>query len=386
MFALGLPLRVQDMRTPCTPPACENLHLSVEGAQALQKTLGITPLGFAVFTTLMETYLMLAFLVSGVVIAWRKSDDWMALFTSGVLVLAGVGLTAFLDTLVRQMPIFAIPFNLVEHLGYPLTILLFYLFPDGHFSPGWARWPAFISTGITAFIDLKYGSISPLGLPFLALALAGGVLNQAYRYRRVSSPAERQQTKWVILGFTGMLLGIAITTVAFLLWPFKIEPSRYYIGTVPDFLFAGPFTFVFFFIPQSLVPITFAISTLRFRLWSVDPILNRTMVYGTLTGAMALIYLISVVLLQSIFSSQSQVAIVISTLAAAALSSPLRRRIQNAIDKRFYRRKYDPEKVIAAFSTRMRDEVDLEKMTVDLLGLFEETYQPECVSLWLKRD
>jgi len=136
-----------------------------------------------------------------------------------------------------------------------------------------------------------------------------------------------------------------------------------------------------------MLPLFIGIAILRYRLWEIDLLINRTLVYGALTTALALVYIGSVVLLRYLLApltGSSELAIVASTLAIAVLFNPLRRGIQARIDKRFYRRKYDAAKVLAAFGATARDETDLERLTAAMLKMVDETMQPEHVSLWLR--
>jgi hypothetical protein len=145
------------------------------------------------------------------------------------------------------------------------------------------------------------------------------------------------------------------------------------------------FGFMFF-------PVATGIAILRYRLYDIDIIINRTLVYGSPTLMLALVYFGGVTATQAVFTAltrqeeQPQLAIVVSTLVIAALFTPLRRRIQSFIDRRFYRRKYDARKTLEAFSAKLRDETDLDRLGVDLVEIVSETMQPAHASLWLRRD
>jgi hypothetical protein len=225
-------------------------------------------------------------------------------------------------------------------------------------------------------------------LPELALALswllffggiAPGMVAQIYRYRRVSSPLQRQQTKVVVFGgmvAAGGYLGLTLVGEVFLM-PFLMR------NALVDLAFRTAIHAVMLLIPLSL-----GVAILRYRLWDVDLLINKVLVYGALTATLGALYIGSVVgliaLLRGLTSERSTVAIAVATLLMAALVQPLKRRIQTDIDRRFYRRKYDAAQALAAFSARLRDEVDLNTVTAELLAVVDDTVQPEHVALWLR--
>jgi hypothetical protein len=198
---------------------------------------------------------------------------------------------------------------------------------------------------------------------------------------RVSTLIERQQTKWIILG-------IAATFIYFIVLDILTTLN-------PDFTQARSLGFLLpeasYLLAFMIIPLSIAFSILRYRLWDIDLLIKRTLVYTTLTAILALIYFGCVVLLQHLVNGvtgqvgQSPLVIVASTLAIAALFSPLRRRIQKIIDRRFYRRQYDAAKIIATFSDTLRNEMDLNTLRKHLLEVVEETMQPTHVSLWLSK-
>jgi hypothetical protein len=201
--------------------------------------------------------------------------------------------------------------------------------------------------------------------PYFAVLFASAV-SLVVRFRR-SAGVERQQIKW--LAYT-----VSVIPVWFLVNPVIVD-NPFLVGAIDALLFAG-------------VPVATAIAILRYRLYDIDVVINRTLVYGVLTATLAGVYFGSVVSLQYLFRSftgqESQLAVVASTLAIAALFHPLRRRIQAFIDRRFYRRKYDAVKTLEAFSVKLREETDLDALTGELVAVVEETMQPAHVSLWLR--
>jgi hypothetical protein len=204
-----------------------------------------------------------------------------------------------------------------------------------------------------------------LGLALLVAAMLAGLASLVFRFRRAGH-LERQQIKWIALAAS--LLVVAMT-IAFFFW---------YESILSQFFLALALTGL---------PIAAGIAIFRHGLYDVDVVINRTLVYGALTATLALAYLGGVLLLQLALrplTESSNLAIAVTTLGVAALFRPARARIQEVVDRRFYRRKYNAQQTLAAFSTRLRDEVDLAALHSELSGVVNETLQPAHVSLWLR--
>jgi hypothetical protein len=278
--------------------------------------------------------------------------------------------------------------------------LLFLLFPDGR--PPSRRWRPAVwlvaVAGAGIFFTLAFspgeldeytypGLTNPLGIGgavgdvlttiesagngIVPIAVLVSISSMIARFWR-SSGRERLQLKWVV--YTA-----ALTATSFLVSFMLQEPVPRAVQDAVFLLGVAAF---------AAIPIAAGIAILRYRLYDIDLIVNRTLVYGALTVALVLVYVGGVVLLQSIFRAltgqESQLAVVASTLAIAALFNPLRRRVQAFVDRRFYRRKYDAAKTLEAFSAKLRDETDLDRLGVELVVVIRETMQPAHVSLWLR--
>jgi hypothetical protein len=241
---------------------------------------------------------------------------------------------------------------------------------------GWAlAWALPGDTGFVPGVENPYGAEGPVGdvvtllvissVLLISVAIIAGVLSLLVRFRRASG-VERQQLKWFTYG--AVLLGVVYISDFFYTFPGVWESVKEAIAF------------------NMLPPLTIGIAILRYRLYDIDLIIRRTLIYGTLSSSLALIYIGCVVLLRQVsapLTGSSDPAIVASTLAIAVLFSPLRRRIQNVIDKHFYRRKYDAVKVLAAFGATVRDETYLERLTTEVLCVVDATMQPEHVTMWL---
>jgi hypothetical protein len=218
-------------------------------------------------------------------------------------------------------------------------------------------------------------------LPLLPLCMIASVLSLVMRYRR-SRGEERQQIKWIAFAASVVGLLYLIAMGCALIFPLG---ASFQAGSPLWLGFLGYAALISF----TLVPVAVGFAVLRSRLFDIDVVINRTLVYSSLTISLVLVYAGSVVSLQYVFRTLtgggSQLVIVASTLTIAALFTPLRRRIQSFIDRSFYRRKYDARMTLEEFGARLRDETDLDSLSEDLVGVVHETMQPEHTSLWLRR-
>jgi hypothetical protein len=383
VFFASIPVYVAQLQTICSGTECAYRQLSSVQATAL-RALGLSLEGYAAYIVALAIVSEVVCLAVSSIIFWRKSYDWMALLFALCLVVGG---TVFVtETVAASHSVWSLPALLLNELTFVLLYLIASLFPDGRFVPRWTRWLiiGYIGVELWRISRLLSDSSSnqnryPLLLLLFWLVITSvlGIV-QVHRYRRVSSPVQRQQTKWFVFCLLiCLLIGSGVELPTLVLRSLNI---LYYV-------FAATLTTLVFL----LVPLSVGVAILRYRLWDIDVLINRTLVYGSLSTMLALIYFGCVFGLQSLFHAltgqvaASPLIIVFSTLAIATLFQPFRHRIQQAIDRRFYRKKYDAAKTLAAFSATLRGELDLAELGKQLVAVVNETMQPSHVSLWLQR-
>jgi hypothetical protein len=373
------------------PARYAELALPTKKVSSALAELGLSAGRYALYNVALDTIFVSVFGAVAIVIFWRRSDDPVALLVATMLVVWGPLNGLFLptpSTIEETYPVLGAALGpMLTYVGYIAWMLFFYLFPSGHFVPRWTRWLALIY-GVFFFGLWNFTPFGPLSWPpplFSAAVLAvwgSFPMAQIYRYARVSGPVERQQTKLVVFGVAVALAG-ALTTI------FTVGAA---VDLPPEEVGPRMLSMLLMDALGLLIPLSIGIAVLRSRLFDIDIVINRTLVYGSLSVMLGLVYLGGVATTQAIFRAltgqeqQPQLAIVISTLVIAALFNPLRQRIQSFIDRRFYRRKYDAIKTLEAFSVKLRDETDLSALSDDLVGVVRETMQPSHVSLWLRPD
>jgi hypothetical protein len=344
----------------------------------------------------------LAFPLVGALVASRRPRNWVGwiLLADGLLWTFGSLLDSYrVYGLARPG---SVPFSGVVHaLGQWLwvpavglfAVYLILLFPDGRLPSRRWRPLAWFSGAVMVLLSAGIGKpfgleqypwvsdALPVVLALLPLCILASAVSLVLRYRQAGTEV-REQIKWVAFAalFVGVqfVIDIGASLLLVLMTASGREPAWLaLLDQVGFIMFAG-------------VPIAVGIAVLKYRLYDIDVIINRALVYGSLTATLVALYFGGILVLQRLFvaltGQQSTLAVVASTLAIAALFNPLRRRIQGFVDRRFYRRKYDASKTLETFSAKLRDATDLEALSGDLKAVVGETMQPEHVSLWLRPD
>jgi hypothetical protein len=392
LWGLGTYERMTGPLPDCRAVLCDNIEFSAGDVEVLNRLNLPAFVNHQVWHSLEIPYSLGIFLIAGLIFR-RRSDHTGGLLLSFTLVYVGAILFSGADDpLRRAYPGLRPLVSLLDVIGMASLILVLLVFPDGRM-PGKRR-PLVVAGLIITMITiplLSGGSsrlqgpeIPPLAtalwiLLFVALIVIG-LHSQVHRYRYVSTGIQRQQTKWVVFGLSGYLAVVLLWGYIGYAYP-PSEPSPARVGWV---LVATPLILGF----SSLVPITVAFAILRYRLFDIDRLINRALVYTILTGLLALAYLAGVVVLQQIFAllgvGQAPIAVVLSTLGIARLFNPLRRQVQAFIDRRFYRRRYDLARTLAAFGSQMREELEVDYLMAELFNVTAEALQPEHLSLWIR--
>ena len=382
IFVANIPAFFQYAKTVCTLPDagnCATEQLTPAYVQVLDQ-LHLSVATAEDFLAVLCVAVSVLYWLLGLLIFWRKSGEWIGLFVSLLLVMFGAtGLLGF-NLTAQSPPLSQLLANVISMwLMWPAMLVFFFTFPTGRFTPRWtlvAFVPFFVVTMLASFPVTA--PLVPGVVLFLTSLLPIGV--QIYRYVRIYDAVQQQQTKWFVFGLSVVFVLVIIQGILQAVAPGSNAANSGYQ------LFNGPFYLVLW----TILLLSVSIPILRYRLWDIDVIINRTLVYGSLTVLLGALYVGLILALQALVRavtgsfSQQPFAIVASTLVIAALFQPLRRRLQNIIDRRFYRRKYDATKVVAAFSATLRTEVDVDTLREHLTAVVQETMQPSHVSLWVR--
>lgn len=384
LFTRGVPIALRGQETLCMSSSCSTDGSSLAGPRA--PSAGALR-ALAIYNVSWEGILLTVLIALSIILLRRQADQRVALAAAFVLV--GFSGAVFSGTLTSTNLLGGIWWWLVAIAGTIGSATIFpflYLLPDGRFIPAWTRWSSasWAAICVMGYIAPPTPSLGALGTNSILFSLIAlgflvtAVVAQAHRYRFHANQSQRQQIKWVaggVLAGTGLLISnlVVYTTVA-------RSSNRLITNYIGETVIH---------VAMLMIPVAIVVAIARTHLWDIDRIINRALVYGTLSACLIGVYTSAVILLQRLFgplTGQSDFAIALSTLVVAALFHPVRRRIQSLVDRRFYRQKYDIERALTSFSLAARDEVDLERLTGVLAAVIRETVQPSQLTVWLREE
>jgi signal transduction histidine kinase len=368
LWSLGSYVDAREPLPSCLEIRCDPLDLS-EQDLAVMQALNLPVDLFTTGWTASNIAFGLVFFVLTGLIFWRKSDDWMGLLVSFSLIFLGaIFFTESDDAVWRAYPALRPVLAVVQTVGFAALLLLFFYFPDGQFIPRWR--PAQIVVGLSILVSAPFiVSATRATVWEISLILAMvcfGLAAQFYRYRRVSGPLQRQQTRWVILGLVTSFLVMFIWTFAAAYFPpNQPNPERVYF-----LLFSRPVVgllIVFF-------PLTIAFSVLRYRLWNIDLVINRALVYGALTAAIVALYVLLVGGFGALFQSSGNLLVaLLATGVAALLFQPLRERLQRGVNRLMYGERDNPVTVLTQMGQRFESTIAPEAALPTLVETVAQT-------------
>jgi uncharacterized membrane protein len=393
LFWVDVVVDYSELQVPCAGEpgvfADCNFAAITPAEVAVLTSWGLTMQAYAMTMASGIIFTFLVYLALAGLILWRQGSSWLGLTVSLALVIIPFAINSGSRDFGAINPVLFWPGLVASILGTAIMLVFLYLAPNGRFSPRWAYIPligtlllvSVLNLEVNELVSLSAPALSLVSITIISLVLFGGSL-QIYRYLRDSNAVERQQTKWIIFAIVIFVSSIMAWVLVFG-GALTIPPGR------PRLLANLGGAIFIDFLALPLLPATITIAILRYKLWGIDVIIRKTLVYLLLSGLLALVYFGIVILLQSVFnfasSQQSSVVIVISTLAIAALFSPLRKRIQDFIDRRFYRQKYNAEQALAEFTTVAQAETNLEVLIEKLSSIVLETLQPETIGIWIRQ-
>lgn len=376
-IVVSIPAEFARLQTVCSTGACQPGALTPENVRELG-AMGLSVGLFAGYLISVELLFAVTSFVVGALIYWRRSDDRMAMFLALALVtLGGAALTQSPDALVDKPTTLRLVILFVTFLGNTSIVLLFYLFPDGRFVPRWTRVLAvvFVAGQVDEFFfpsSLLPDFPDPLNTALVFGFLASIVYVQVYRYRRVSGPVERQQTKWVVFGITATVVGTQGADVLLLVFP------------QTWLLMAGN---TVYFLSLLLIPLSIGVAILRYHLFDIDLVINRALVYGVLTASVVLLYVLVVGGLGAVLQVQGSLIVsLIATGLAAVMFQPLRDRLQRRVNHLIYGERDDPYAVLSRLGSRLESTLAPDAVLPAVTRTLREALKLPYAEIQLRRD
>src|SRR5215204_2306007 len=387
LFIVAVPTEFVQLRVPCPTATCPTGQLPPAGLRAVED-LGLSLDSFAAYSVAMDVIFASVYGAVAALIFWRKSEDRIGIFASLALLTFGTAtFPVTMATLAARHPVSEVPVAFLHFLGSASFGLFLYLFPDGRFVPRWTRWVAlvWIAWQVPRYFFPNWYH-DPNGWHVLVTmavwlgALSTAVYSQVHRYRRVSNPVQRQQIKWVVFGISvalAVFLGIVLALSA--LAPTLTSPGAL-LAHLIGYMFVG-------YLILLLIPVSIGIAVLRHRLFDVDLVINRTLVYVTLTAIVVLFYVLVVGGLGAVLQVQGSLIVsLIATGLAAVMFQPLREWLQRGVNRLMYGERDDPYKVLSRLGSRLESTLAPDAVLPAVARTVREILKLPYTEIQLKRE
>jgi len=391
LFFAAIPAEFRQLQLGCPTAACASIGGVAPVELSVLVNLGLSPEFFAAYGIALELILGLVFIVVAILIFWQKSSDRQALFVSFALLLFGTATQTFaLSALVAAHPAWGLIVDSLHFLGSASFSLFLFIFPDGRFVPRWTRWVALVWI---AWLFPRYwfpdwppsGSgiwLAWFNLVVWLVALGTVVYTQVYRYRRVSNRVQRQQSKWVVFGIAlGLAVFLTVNITVSAIVPVPTSAGELTTLMVGAALMNSALL---------LIPLSIGIAVLRYHLFDIDILINRTLLYGALTVSVVGVYVLVVGYLSVLFrAAGGQANLAISVLATgfvALLFQPLRYRLQRGINRLMYGERDDPYAVLSRLGQRLEATLAPEAVLPTIVETVKESLKLPYTAITLKQD
>ncbi len=386
LFVTNLPVYFEHLRSLCADIACETAPTPPPGTEALRKA-GLSTGFYAAYYTALDVTVVLVYLAVATLVFWRKSGERIALLGAFTLLLWGFFSVAFTTGAVAEVyPQWGPALEFAQFLGLVSITLFFYLFPDGRFVTSWARWLALV-----LIVLLMPGYVWPesaadyrewpalLAGPFLLTWMGSMIALQVYRYRKVSHAVQRQQTKWVVFGVAASFLGF----FAFVSLPFLVAPSFHQESSLMGNLLANTGGSIAIL----LLPVSIGIAILRHRLWDIDIVINRTLVYGALSGILVSLYALIVGGLGALLRIEDNMVLsLLATGLIAVAFAPLRDRLQRGVNRLIYGERDEPYKVLSRLGRHVEETLAPEAVLATIVETVAQALRLPYAAITLRQD
>src|SRR6266516_3725131 len=379
IFGASLPVYIAQLQTPCAGSVCWYTQLSPEQAGTL-KGMGLSLGDYTAYTVALTLASVGVCLVVSTLIVLRRSDDRMALLVALTLVTFGPLIAT--NAVSASLSPWRVPNECLAFLALSLLVLVFLLFPSGQFVPHWMRWtPVLFLAGLvpTAFVAPLMPNTLGEWLTYLVSlgVVATVILIQLYRYRRVSSPLQRQQTKWVVYGIAVMVTVDVLVTVPYLIFPVLASRSSLYLLA---------HNVVFPFLPLFL-PLSFGFAMLRSRLWDIDVLINRTLVYALLTASTLGLYVLVVFGAGALLRTQNDVFFsLLATALMAVLFQHLRQWLQHRVNRVMFGDRNEPYRVLSRLGQRLEETLPAKSVLPTIVETVAHALKLPYVAITWKRE